>query len=62
MSKAFASQADLQEKQGGFTRLSEPAWAYMAEGDPDIGIIIGGETVRMLGASACEPQPMSLTR
>ncbi|MBW8760886.1 MAG: MBL fold metallo-hydrolase, partial [Burkholderiales bacterium] len=30
--KAFASQADLEEKQVTFERLSEHAWAYTAEG------------------------------
>ena len=30
MSKAFASQADLQEKEISFTRLSDNAYAYTA--------------------------------
>ena len=34
MSKAFASQADLQEKKVTFTKLSDNAYAYTAEGDP----------------------------
>jgi glyoxylase-like metal-dependent hydrolase (beta-lactamase superfamily II) len=37
MSKAFASQADLQEKQVTFTKLSDHAYAYTAEGDPNTG-------------------------
>lgn len=39
--KKFASQADLEEKQVSFTRLSEHAWAYTAEGDPNTGIVVG---------------------
>ena len=31
--KAFASQADLEEKKVTFERLSEHAWAYTAEGE-----------------------------
>ena len=38
MSKAFASQADLEEKQVSFTKLSDNAYAYTAEGDPNTGI------------------------
>ncbi|MEO8808070.1 MAG: MBL fold metallo-hydrolase, partial [Burkholderiaceae bacterium] len=37
--KVFASQADLEEKKISFTRLSEHAYAYTAEGDPNTGII-----------------------
>ena len=33
MEKKFASQADLQEKQVSFDKLSEHAYAYTAEGD-----------------------------
>ncbi len=35
MAKAFASQADLEQKNITFTRLSENAYAYTAEGDPN---------------------------
>jgi glyoxylase-like metal-dependent hydrolase (beta-lactamase superfamily II) len=52
MSKAFASQADLQEKKVSFTRLSENAYAYTAEGDPNTGIIIGDESVLVLDTQA----------
>ena len=43
--KQFASQADLEEKQVTFTQLSEHAWAYTAQGDPNTGIIIGDDCV-----------------
>ena len=33
MAKAFASQADLEEKKVTWTKLSENAYAYTAEGD-----------------------------
>ena len=45
MSKAFASQADLEEKKVTFEQLSEHAWAYTAEGDPNTGIVIGDDAV-----------------
>src|SRR5450755_1070699 len=54
--KKFASQADLDEKQVSFTKLSDHAYAYTAEGDPNTGIIIGDDAVRVLGASAYAPQ------
>ena len=38
MSKAFASQADLDVKQVSFTKLSDNAYAYTAEGDPNTSI------------------------
>src|ERR1700760_3945862 len=41
--KKFASQADLQEKKVTFSQLSEHAWAYTAEGDPNTGIVIGDD-------------------
>ena len=45
MSKAFASQADLEEKKTTFEQLSEHCWAYTAEGDPNTGVIITDEAV-----------------
>ena len=50
--KAFASQADMQEKQVSFTQLSEHAWAYTAEGDPNTGIIIGDDAVLVADTQA----------
>src|SRR6478752_3290141 len=52
MSKAFASQADLQEKKVSFTRLSENAYAYTAEGDPNTGIVVGDEGVMVIDTQA----------
>ena len=50
--KAFASQADLQEKKVSFTRLSENAWAYTAEGDPNTGVIVGDDAVMVIDTQA----------
>lgn len=50
--KAFASQADLQEKQVTFTKLSEHAYAYTAEGDPNSGVIVGDDAVLVADAQA----------
>ncbi|MFN3416083.1 MAG: MBL fold metallo-hydrolase [Caldimonas sp.] len=50
--KAFASQADLEEKRVSFTRLSEHAYAYTAEGDPNTGVIIGDDAVMVLDTQA----------
>src|SRR5512143_3642071 len=50
--KKFASQADLEEKKISFDRLSEHAYAYTAEGDPNTGIVIGDDAVLVADAQA----------
>ena len=50
--KTFASAADLEEKQVSFDRLSEHAYAYTAEGDPNTGIIIGDDAVMVIDTQA----------
>jgi glyoxylase-like metal-dependent hydrolase (beta-lactamase superfamily II) len=52
MSKAFASQADLQDKQVSFTKLSDHAWAYTAEGDPNTGVVVGDDAVMVIDTQA----------
>jgi glyoxylase-like metal-dependent hydrolase (beta-lactamase superfamily II) len=52
MSKAFASQADLQEKKVSFTKLSDNAYAYTAEGDPNTGVVIGDDAVLVIDTQA----------
>ena len=52
MTKKFASHADLEEKQVSFTQLSEHAWAYTAEGDPNTGIVIGDDAVMVIDTQA----------
>jgi glyoxylase-like metal-dependent hydrolase (beta-lactamase superfamily II) len=50
--KKFASQADLEDKKVTFAQLSEHAWAYTAEGDPNTGIIIGDDAVLVADTQA----------
>jgi len=50
--KAFASQADLEEKTVTFSQLSAHAWAYTAEGDPNTGIVIGDDAVMVIDTQA----------
>jgi glyoxylase-like metal-dependent hydrolase (beta-lactamase superfamily II) len=50
--KTFASQADLEEKKVSFTQLSEHAYAYTAEGDPNTGIVIGDDAVMVIDTQA----------
>ena len=52
MSKAFASQADLQDKKVSFTKLSDNAYAYTAEGDPNTGVVIGDDAVLAVDTQA----------
>ena len=52
MSKAFASQADLAEKKVSFTKLSDNAYAYTAEGDPNSGVVVGDDAVMVLDTQA----------
>jgi len=50
--KTFASAADLEEKKVSFDKLSEHAYAYTAEGDPNTGIIIGDDAVMVIDTQA----------
>ncbi len=50
--KQFASQADLVEKKVSFDRLSENAYAYTAEGDPNTGVIVGDDAVMVIDTQA----------
>jgi glyoxylase-like metal-dependent hydrolase (beta-lactamase superfamily II) len=52
MAKAFASQADMTDKKITFSRLSEHAYAFTAEGDPNTGIVIGDDAVMVIDAQA----------
>ena len=52
MTASFASQADLSEKLISFTQLSENAWAYTAQGDPNSGVIIGKNAVMVIDTTA----------
>ncbi len=50
--KAFASQADLDDKKITFEQLSAHCWAYTAEGDPNSGVIIGERFIMVSDATA----------
>jgi glyoxylase-like metal-dependent hydrolase (beta-lactamase superfamily II) len=52
MAKAFASHADLADKQVTFARLSENAYAYTTEGDPNTGVVIGDNGVMVIDTQA----------
>ena len=50
--KKFASQADLADKNISFDKLSEHAYAYTAEGDPNTGIVVGDDAVMVIDTQA----------
>ena len=50
--KKFASQADLEEKQVSFDKLSDHAYAYTAEGDPNTGIVVGEDAAMVIDTQA----------
>src|SRR5438477_541302 len=50
--KKFASQADLEEKKISFDKLSDHAYAYTAEGDPNTGIVVGDDAVMVIDTPA----------
>jgi glyoxylase-like metal-dependent hydrolase (beta-lactamase superfamily II) len=52
MARAFASQNDLAEKKITFSRLSEHAYAFTAEGDPNTGIVVGDDAVMVIDTQA----------
>ena len=60
--KKFASHADVEEKQVSFTQLSEHAWAYTAEGDPNTGIIIGDDAVLVADTQATPAMAQDVIR
>ena len=52
MSKAFASQGDLEAKNISFTEVGRDIWAFTAEGDPNTGVVIGDDSVMVLDTQA----------
>lgn len=62
MSKAFASQADLNDKKITFEQLSAHCWAYTAEGDPNSGVIIGDRYILVSDATATPAMARDLIR
>ena len=60
--KAFASQADLEDKTISFTKLSEHAYAYTAEGDPNTGIVVGDDAVMVIDTQATPAMAQDVIR
>ncbi|WP_298937152.1 MBL fold metallo-hydrolase [uncultured Ruegeria sp.] len=52
MTKAFASQGDMTDKQTSFTEVGDGLYAFTAEGDPNSGVIIGDDNVMIVEAQA----------
>ncbi len=52
MPKPFASSADLAEKQATLEHLADGVVAYTAEGDPNVGAVIGADAILAIEARA----------
>jgi glyoxylase-like metal-dependent hydrolase (beta-lactamase superfamily II) len=50
--KPFASSADLEQKRSTLEELAEGVYAFTAEGDPNLGAIVGPESVLCIDARA----------
>ncbi len=62
MTKNFASHADTEEKKVSFEQLSEHAWAYTAEGDPNTGIVVGDDCVLVSDTQATPAMAQDVIR
>jgi glyoxylase-like metal-dependent hydrolase (beta-lactamase superfamily II) len=62
MTASFASQSDLADKNVSFVQLSENAYAYLAEGDPNSGVVIGDDSVMVIDATATPAMARDLIR
>ena len=60
--KKFASHADVEEKKVSFDRLSEHAYAYTAEGDPNTGIVVGDDAVMVIDTQATPVMAQDVVR
>ena len=60
--KTFASAADLEEKKVSFDKLSDHAYAYTAEGDPNTGVIIGDDAVMVIDTQATPAMAQDVIR
>lgn len=60
--KKFASQADLEVKKTSFIKLSDNAYAYTAEGDPNSGVIIGDDSVMVIDTTATPVMAQALIK
>ncbi len=50
--KPFASSADLEEKRATLEELAEGIYAYTAEGDPNVGCLVGTDAILAIEARA----------
>ncbi len=62
MDKQFASQADLEEKKVSFDKLSDHAYAYTAQGDPNTGIVVGDNAVMVIDTQATPVMAQDVVR
>jgi glyoxylase-like metal-dependent hydrolase (beta-lactamase superfamily II) len=62
MAKAFASTADLEEKNEKFVKLADGAYCLTAEGDPNSGVIVGDDGVMVIDARATPVMAKDLVR
>lgn len=60
--KAFASEADREEKKVSFVQLSANAYAYTAEGDPNTGVIVGDDAVMVIDTQATPVMAQDVVR
>ncbi len=52
MPRPFASSADLAEKEATLERLADGVFAYTAQGDPNVGCIVGTDAILAIEARA----------
>jgi glyoxylase-like metal-dependent hydrolase (beta-lactamase superfamily II) len=52
MPKPFASSADLADKEATLEQLADGVYAYTAQGDPNVGAIIGTDAILAIEARA----------
>lgn len=52
MPKAFASSADLEAKEASLDELADGVFAYTAQGDPNVGCIVGADAILAIEARA----------
>ena len=51
-SKPFASSADLAEKEATLEQLADGVYAYTAQGDPNVGCVVGADAILAIEARA----------
>ncbi len=62
MAKSFASTADTAEKKIAFAELAPGAFAYIADGDPNAGVIVGEDGILIVDALATPVLAQTLLR